>query len=243
MCSARWRARVRGHNDSGTAARFFFQADYLLERLEAADPVAYFAKASRSEREAGLDPRQLSLLEQEGIDPSDPTDARYHHRTRQCNVCGTKANNGKGSTACGHDDWKWTEQEVFAESTINDGREKSIDNPYQRGETVRRNIHATLKPLALTRYLATLLLPPALYAPRRLLVPFAGVASEMCGAMLAGWEEVVGVELEEAHVRIGEARMAYWTQRRHEFLDPAKAIRATISEAPADQLDMFERMA
>ena len=41
----------------------------------------------------------------------------------------------------------------------------------------RRNIHPTLKPIALTRWLATLLLPPAEYAPRRILVPFAGSAA------------------------------------------------------------------
>ena len=179
---------------TGTAARFFFQADWMLDRLEQADPVAYFAKSSRSEREAGLDPRQIALL---GL-------------------------------------------EEQGESTINDGRAKSIDNPYQRGETTRRNIHPTLKPLSLCRYLATLLLPPDAYAPRRLLVPFAGVGSEMIGAELAGWEDVVGVELEEEHVKIGEARLAYWRQRRHELLDPNAPITAVLADAPDGQLDMFE---
>lgn len=229
-----------GFSDRGTAARFFFNADYLYERLEDADAVIYEAKASKGEREAGLDPRQLALLNQAEIEAADPTDARYHHRTRQCNVCGTKANNGKGSTACGHDNWAWVKQEVFAEATINDGREKPIDNPYQRGETTRRNIHPTIKPIALARHLATLLLPPDAYAPRRLLIPFAGAGSEMIGALLAGWDEVVGVELEADHVAIAQARLAYWRQRLHEFGDPAKDVRATLSEAPAGQIDMFE---
>jgi predicted RNA methylase len=183
----------RGYNDTGTAARFFHQSDYMYERLEAADPVIYTAKASRGEREAGLDPRQLALL---GL----------------------------------------LEQ---GESTINDGRDKSIDNPYQRGETARRNIHPCLKPIALTRYLATLLLPPTAYAPRRLLVPFSGAGSEMCGAMLAGWEDVIGVELEAAHVEIARARLAYWKQRLHEFGDPAKEVRATLADAPAGQMELF----
>jgi hypothetical protein len=126
------------------------------------------------------------------------------------------------------------------EATINDGREKPIDNPYQRGETTRRNIHPTIKPIALARHLATLLLPPDAYAPRRLLIPFAGAGSEMIGAMLAGWEEVVGVELEADHVAIAEARLAYWRQRLHEFGDPAKEVRATLAAAPAGQIDMFE---
>lgn len=40
-----------------------------------------------------------------------------------------------------------------------------------------RNKHPTQKPLSLCQYLATLLAPPAAYAPRRLLVPFSGASS------------------------------------------------------------------
>ena len=74
----------------------------------------------------------------------------------------------------------------------------------------RRNPHPTVKPIALTRWLATLLLPPAEYAPRRLMVPFAGVASEMIGAYQAGWDEVVGIELGAENCEIGEARLSHW---------------------------------
>lgn len=72
------------------------------------------------------------------------------------------------------------------------------------------NNHPTVKPLALTRWLATLLLPPPEYAPRRILVPFAGSGSEMIGAELAGWEEIVGVELEAEYAEIARARLAHW---------------------------------
>lgn len=80
------------------------------------------------------------------------------------------------------------------------------------GRTIecRRNNHPTIKPLALTKYLASLLLPPIDYAPRRLLVPFAGAASEMSGAALAGWEEIVGVESDPTSVAIAEKRFTYW---------------------------------
>lgn len=74
-----------------------------------------------------------------------------------------------------------------------------------------RNTHPTLKPLSLCTWLASLLLPPAAYAPRRLLVPFCGTASEMVGGMRAGWESVLGIEQEEAYVRIGRRRLAWWT--------------------------------
>lgn len=165
---------VRGHDDSGTAARFFFNADYAAERLEDTDPLIYVPKASTAEREAGL---------------AD-----------------------------------------FTPTTVDDGRQKSIDNPYQRGETQRRNIHPTIKPISLARHLATLLLPPDLYAPRRLLIPFAGTGSEMIGAMFAGWDEVVGVELEVEHVAIAEARLAYWEQRKWELMNPDTKV--SVKSAP-----------
>lgn len=73
-----------------------------------------------------------------------------------------------------------------------------------------RNPHPTVKPLSLTRYLATLLLPPIEYAPRRLFVPFAGVGSEQIGGVMAGWEEIEGVELTEEYIPINRARIKYW---------------------------------
>ncbi len=74
------------------------------------------------------------------------------------------------------------------------------------------NPHPTLKPISLSKYLATLLLPPKQYSPRRLFVPFSGVASEMIGACLSGWEEVVGVEFdkENGYVDIANKRLEHW---------------------------------
>ncbi len=44
------------------------------------------------------------------------------------------------------------------------------------------------------------------------MVPFAGVASEMIGAAMAGWEEVVGIELSEQYCEVGRSRIDYWTK-------------------------------
>jgi len=64
-----------------------------------------------------------------------------------------------------------------------------------------RNPHPTVKPTDLIEYLAKLILPPrGIGRPRRLLVPFAGSGSEMIGALRAGWDEVVGIELEYADI-------------------------------------------
>lgn len=70
-----------------------------------------------------------------------------------------------------------------------------------------KNGHPTVKPLSLTKYLATLIKPPT---GGRLLVPFSGSGSEMIGALQAGWEYVEGVELTEEYIPIAEARIKYW---------------------------------
>ena len=70
-----------------------------------------------------------------------------------------------------------------------------------------KNFHSTVKPLSLTKYLATLIKPPT---GGRLLVPFSGSGSEMIGALQAGWEYVEGVELTEEYIPIAKARIEYW---------------------------------
>ena len=106
---------------------------------------------------------------------------------------------------CEHDSWEWVEQK---------------DTGVKGGNA--RNPHPTVKPLALARWLATLLLPPDAYAPRRILVPFAGSGSEAIGAMLAGWEEVVAIEREDEYADIARARLAWWEANR----DKAPEVRA-----------------
>jgi hypothetical protein len=150
--------------DSGGASRFFFR---VQEQLDDADPVRYQAKASRSERDAGLDGMPLVRLNGDG------------GGVMEINNPDRKAKAGRGES----------------------------------GPPMAHNVHPTVKPLALTKYLATLLLPPVEYAPRRLFVPFAGVASECIGAMQAGWEEVVGVELTEEYIPIAKARVEYWSRK------------------------------
>ncbi|MHB1665953.1 hypothetical protein [Thiomonas sp.] len=79
------------------------------------------------------------------------------------------------------------------------------------------NGHPTMKPIGLTRQLATLLLPPpgadkpqAVDSPRRLLVPFSGSGSEMIGALLAGWDDVTGIEQSPEYAGIAWRRISWW---------------------------------
>jgi len=134
-------------------------ADAVAARIMAETPFRYQSKASRSEREAGLEGWGMTKPPQEyGLIAGGNTPQQTPHKNEP-----------------------------------------------------RANHHPTVKPLSLTRWLATLLLPPAEYAPRRLFCPFAGVGSECIGAAQAGWEEVVGVELEAEYVVIGNARIKHHT--------------------------------
>lgn len=179
-----------GFGDSGTAARFFYQADWscdIYEQLASADPVYYTAKASTTERNAGLD--------------SLPT------RTR---------------------------------NRVNPG---GLENEPRWAPTQAKNIHPTVKPISLTKYLATLLLPPAAYAPRRILCPFSGSGSEMIGALLAGWDEVIGIEQSPEYWQISQARLAWWADWLTWGQTDVDAILAAAGEEAkgpaAEQLGLF----
>lgn len=90
----------------------------------------------------------------------------------------------------------WSETHVI----LQDGKEITVN--------CRRNPHPTVKPVDLVRWLARLLIPPAEYAPRRILIPFAGVGSEVIAAKQAEWEEAVGIELHERYAAIARIRLA-----------------------------------
>ena len=90
----------------------------------------------------------------------------------------------------------------FEEDTTDDGRDKSIDNAFQRGETKRRNIHPTVKPLELMRYLVRLITPK----DGLCLDPYVGSGTT---AIAAKQEKMryIGIELDEKYHAIAEARI------------------------------------
>jgi hypothetical protein len=79
-----------------------------------------------------------------------------------------------------------------------------------RGKSNVHNDHPTIKPLDLCRYFARLLLPPprADGRPRRIVIPYAGSGSECIGALQAGWDEVVGIELDPKHAEKARLRIS-----------------------------------
>lgn len=84
----------------------------------------------------------------------------------------------------------------------------------KKGIQPQQNYHPCVKPITLTKYLARLILPPKRSEPRRLLVPYSGSGSEMIGAMLAGWDEVLGIEQDGKYLEIARARIKRWRAQR-----------------------------
>lgn len=111
-----------------------------------------------------------------------------------------------------------------------------------RGDGARNN-HPTLKPIALAKHLATLLLPPPREDghPRRMLVPFAGSGSEMIGARRAGWTEVHGVEQDSHFVTIARARLTRWDDVPA-HLEPDEVRAAASREQDGRQIPLFEKV-
>jgi hypothetical protein len=198
-------------NDNGGASRFFatFPADDP-DPFDDAVRFAYVAKASRAEREFGCEklPAQTAV-EAVGREP-DSAGAKN-----------PRAGSGRGAGAvrercgkCGIPVGSANHEGQKAPCTDGGEHEPVVVG---RGEPVR-NHHVSVKPIALTRWLATLLLPPPLGRPRRLLVLYSGSGSEMIGALRAGWDEVVGIEREPVgpdshdYVAIARARLERWSQ-------------------------------
>lgn len=84
----------------------------------------------------------------------------------------------------------------------------------------RANVHPTVKPIELMRYLVRMVTPPQ----GTVLDPFMGSGSTGCACALEG-VDFVGVEREAEYHRIAEQRIAHWsTQREEPTPDPLKLL-------------------
>ena len=100
---------------------------------------------------------------------------------RKCNVCGdTFCDPVTSSPHCGHNDFGWVEP------------------------SARRNVHPTVKPTDLMRYLCRLITPPN----GVVLDPFMGSGSTGKAAVLEGFG-FIGIEREAEYVRIASARIEH----------------------------------
>ena len=97
--------------------------------------------------------------------------------------------------------------------------------------TIAKNNHPTLKPIKLTYYLASLLLPPVEYYPRIIVVPCSGVGSEVIGCLLAGWDYVIGIEIKSNYAELSQHRIAgWWNLIRYGNLDVDNIIATAFAD-------------
>jgi site-specific DNA-methyltransferase (adenine-specific) len=92
---------------------------------------------------------------------------------------------------------------------VGDGREKPIDNAYQRGKTERRNTHPTVKSIALLEYLCKLTRTPT---GGIVLDLFMGSGSHGIGAFLAR-RPFIGIERNKEAFETAVKRIDYWQRK------------------------------
>ena len=106
----------------------------------------------------------------------------------------------KASKKDRNSDWQGKEIAI-TEKVTTDGRKKPIDNAYNRGMTMRKNSHPTVKPTDLMAWLVRLVTPPG----GTVLDPFAGSGSTLVAAKREGFG-FIGIEREDEYIEIIEAR-------------------------------------
>ena len=92
--------------------------------------------------------------------------------------------------------------DIFDEQTVNDGRKKNIDNAFQRGETLRKNIHPTVKPLKLMVYLVTI----GSRSGDTILDPFMGSGTTGVASKILH-RDFIGFEIEGKYFEIAQQRI------------------------------------
>jgi len=133
---------------------------------------------------------------------------------------------------------------VTSEAQVtNDGQPVVRQNAYQRGKTERKNIHPTVKPVAVMHHLVTLITPPNGVC----VDPFCGSGTTGIGAMLAGPNiRFVGCEFTPEYIPIIHDRMKNWKKYR-QFIEvkegdaPARVATAKAKQATqGEQGTLFE---
>jgi site-specific DNA-methyltransferase (adenine-specific) len=104
-------------------------------------------------------------------------------------------------------------------------------SPQERHAGVDRNVHPTVKPIDLMRYLCRLITPPK----GTVLDPFAGSGSTGCAAVLEGFK-FIGIEREEEYAEIAQQRVEHW---KPEEVGEQEQEQEQAQEPPSSPLDLF----
>jgi site-specific DNA-methyltransferase (adenine-specific) len=119
------------------------------------------------------------------------------------------------------------EREAGLETLAENNRiEISVNKP-QNIKTSRKNIHPTVKPIDLMRYLVRLVTPTG----GIVLDPFAGSGSTGCGCALEK-AQFIGIERELQYVEIARARIAHWSGNSIVYETPKNEREDDYSDLP-----------
>jgi len=113
-------------------------------------------------------------------------------------------------------------------TTVDDGRNKPIDNPFLRGKTLRQNTHPTVKPVKLMEYLITLVTPPN----GIVLDPFMGSGTTAVACIKTN-RKYIGFEISEEYCKIAEKRISETTSNQIELPE----IEHNVPQRQFDWLD------
>ena len=118
----------------------------------------------------------------------------------------------------------------FEKDVVTDGKTKPIDNAFNRGETKRKNIHPTVKPIDLMRYLVRLVTPKNGIC----LDPYlgSGTTAIACEMEKFSW---IGIELVPEYAEIAKARIGA-VKDYEATLDTKTFIKESIKEDKEKEL-------
>lgn len=126
----------------------------------------------------------------------------------------------------------------FDEGLAHDDVRLNSSDEKSNTRSAQRNIHPTVKPVRLMRWLIRLVTPPG----GTVLDPFTGSGTTGIAAVLEHMD-FVGVERDPDYMRIAEARIAYWAEHGEAALedhaDRESSARSRQAVADAGQLDIF----
>jgi len=101
-----------------------------------------------------------------------------------------------------------------------DGRQKEIENAFQRNQSISSNNHPTLKSLILNKKISNLFVPPKENLKDfKVLVPFSGSGSEHISLESNGIisDNITCIEINERYAKIHQARYEYWKKNNFNF--------------------------
>lgn len=155
--------------------------------------------------------------------------SRYFHQFRYIDRA------PKSERIRGLEHWHWLGDKDNPEGWRRISTADAVEQARAAGNLKVGSNHPTLKGLEFTRWVTRLLLPPAgetakairretIGSAGRLLVPFSGVLSEVIGAGLAGWWDIVAIEMSSSYVEQGACRWRAWgpySESRAEVIESA----------------------